>query len=468
MKTLVPRPYQKLIRDRILKKKRTAIWAFMGSGKTAATLLAIDLLKIVEDSPVLIVAPKLVAQVVWSDEVAKWSNFRHLTVSTVVGALSTRNRALAREADIYTVNFEQLPWLVDKLGDEWPFKTVVVDESSKLRGFRGSIQTSKTGKKFLRAGGTSRASALAKVAFSKVDRFIELTGTPAPNGIETLWGQMWFLDAGRRLGNTFSAFSRRWFSVGWDKYSLVPHPHAEEEVRERIADITFALRAEDWFDLKKPIVTNVMVELPPKARRMYREMEKDFYTEINKRGVNAPNAAVKAGKCSQLANGAVYVEEAGGAFEELHTSKIAALDRIVEEAGGMPVLVVYQFKHDLKRLLKAFPKGRKLDGKPATVKKWNSGGLPLMFLHAASAGHGNNFQDGGNIIVCFGMDWDLELYEQVLERIGPVRQLQSGHDRAVFVYHILAKGTIDELKLERLRTKASVQELLLREASKRL
>lgn len=465
MKSFTPRPYQTLIKERILKQPRCAVWSFMGSGKTAATLSALDILLPLEDTKVLIVAPPLVAKDVWPGEVEKWEELSHLKISAIVGDLSARLKALNTPADIYTTNFEQLPWLTEHFGKDWPFGIVVVDESSKLRGFRGSFQRSRKGTPFLRVGGGKRTAALAKIAFSKVKRFIELTGTPAPNGLKNLWGQIWYLDGGKRLGNSYSAFSQRWFTQSWNGFDIIPLPTADKEIRERVADITFALKASDWFDLKKPIVTNVFVDLPPKALANYKSMEKEFYTEIRGKGVEAVNAGGRDIRLSQIANGAIYTDEKKN-FEVIHDEKIKALESIIEEAEGMPILVVYVFKHDLAVLKKAFPKGKALDKDRQTVKDWNSGKIPLMFLHAASAGHGNNFQDGGNIIVFYGIDWDLELYAQVNERIGPARQHSSGYDRNVFVYHILARDTIDEIKLKRLETKRSVQELLIEAASR--
>jgi len=202
MKHFVPRLYQFYITDEIVSNARKAIWSFCGSGKTAATLMALDVLFPIYGAA-LVIAPQLVAKDVWPGETEKWIELSHLKVSPVVGSLSQRVRALQTPADVYTVNFEALEWLIEYLGESWPFKVVVVDESSKLRSFRGSFQRSKTGKVFLRSGGAKRASALAKVAFSKVERLIELIGTPAPNGLKTLWGQMWFLDGGKALGNSF-------------------------------------------------------------------------------------------------------------------------------------------------------------------------------------------------------------------------------------------------------------------------
>lgn len=466
-RSFTPRPYQKLITRWMLEHKRVGIWAFMGAGKTSATLDFIATLHLFDPSPVLIIAPLLVARDVWSDERDKWEDFSHLRVSTIIGSLSDRLRAIRTPADLYTVNFEQLPWLINYFGEKWPFKTVIVDECSKLRGFKGSEQISKNGKIFIRSGGTKRSSCLAKIAHTKIERFIGLTGTPASNGLKTLWGPMWFLDKGKCLGRTFQDFSMRWFVLGYDGFTLLPLPHAEKEIMESVSDVCFSLVAKDWFDLKEPVVNNIEVRLPLEAKRLYDDMEKDMYAEINTHGIEAVNAGVKRIKCSQMANGAIYTDDKHAAFETLHDAKIKALERIIEEAVGMPVLVVYEYRHDLERLLKAFPQGKALDKNKQTVRDWNKGKIPLMFLHAASAGHGNNFQDGGNIIVYFGVGVDLELYMQVLERIGPVRQLQSGYNRPVFVHHLIAKDTTDELDMKRIQTKRSIQDLLLEEAAKR-
>jgi len=205
-----------------------------------------------------------------------------------------------------------------------------------------------------------------------------------------------------------------------------------------------------------------MVTLPPKARKHYKDMEKEMFTSLDSgHEVEAFNAAAKTQKCLQIANGAMYVGEGAVEWRELHKAKIEALDSIVEEAAGMPVLVAYNFRSDLSRLLKAFPQGRHLDKNPQTIRDWNEGKIPLLFAHPASAGHGLNLQDGGNILVFFAVNWNLEEHLQIIERIGPTRQMQAGHDRPVFIHRILAKGTVDELVLERLETKREVQDILL-------
>jgi SNF2 family DNA or RNA helicase len=306
------------------------------------------------------------------------------------------------------------------------------------------------------------------VAFKHVKRFIELTGTPSPNGLVDLWGQCWFLDQGERLGRTFSAFAERWFMTGYNGFGLTPRANAQAEITERIKDLCLTIDPADYFDLRAPIVTNIYVDLPPAARRIYREMERQMFAAIGDRTVEAFNAAAVTNKCLQLSNGAVYVdahatEDASPRskeWREVHDAKLAALDSIVEEAAGAPVLVAYNFRSDLARLHAAFPYARVLDTDPDTIRAWNAGEIRMLLAHPASAGHGLNLQDGGNILVYFGHSWNLEEREQILERIGPVRQAQAGHDRGVFVYNLVATGTVDEVVLERLVSKCSVQDAL--------
>lgn len=431
----------------------------MGLGKTCSTLTALDILEITEPGPTLVLAPLRVAASTWPDEAAKWDHLRNVEVSAVVGTPAERRAALKKDAAIYATNFEQLPWLVEHLGAAWPFRKVVADESTRLKSFR------------LRQGGI-RAQSLARVAHRKVERFIELTGTPSPNGLADLWGQAWFLDQGVRLGRSFEAFKSRWFQsvqLGADRHAvrLDPLPFAQEQIEDRLRDLCLSLDARDWFDIAEPIVNVIRVELPAKARGMYREMEREMFLALdNGAEVEASNAASKTIKCLQLANGAIYTDEQCSAFAEVHDAKLQALEDVIEEAAGMPVLVAYHFKSDLARLQRAFPKGRALDQDPQTIRDWNAGKIPVLFAHPASAGHGLNLQDGGNILAFFGHWWDLEQYQQIIERIGPTRQAQAGHDRPVFIHHIVAADTVDELVMARRESKREVQDLLL-EALKR-
>lgn len=450
MKDFKPRAYQELIIRHIYETPRPAIWAGMGMGKTVSTLTALDGLSLLSNKPKLVLAPLRVAASTWPDEARKWA---HITseVVPIVGNAKQRRAALLQDAEIYTTNYENIPWLVEELGERWPFDTVVADESTKLKSYRS------------RQGG-KRARALAQVAFLS-ERFIELTGTPSPNGILDLWGQLYFLDKGARLGRSYTSFVNRWFRplrVGNSPFAVKHEllPGAQGEIHDRLRDICLTLDAKDYFDIKDPIVTDIHVTLPDAVRKMYKGLEREMFLQLESCTVSAENAAAKTVKCLQLANGAVYKDDSKD-WAEVHDLKLQALESVINEAAGMPVLVAYHFKSDLARILKAFPQSRVLDQDPQTIRDWNAGKIPILLAHPASAGHGLNLQDGGNILVFFSHWWDLEQYQQIVERIGPTRQLQAGHDRPVFIYHIIASDTVDELVVERRNSKRSVQDILL-------
>ena len=446
-----PHDYQLPTMDFIRQNKRCGVWAPMGGGKTVCTLTALDQLDLVEDVwPALVMAPLRVARTVWGPELKKWEHLAHLRASVVTGTPAERKKALRADAQIFCTNYENLVWLVEHLGDDWPFRTVVSDEFTRLKSFRMSQ-------------GSKRGQALKKVAFTKIDRFIGLTGTPSPNGLKDLWGQTWFLDQGERLGKSFTAFENRWFQRGRDGFSLTPMPHADAEIHAKIHDAYITVKG---LDVDEPIYNQIFVDLPPDVRSVYDAMEEEKFAEIKQKGVGAANAAVKTGKLLHIANGAVYTADSDipdekGEWADLHDAKIEALKSVIEEANGAPVMVAYNFRHDLEKLKKAFPKARVLDAKPSTEADWNKGKIPVMFAHPASAGHGLNLQDGGNILVFFGVDWNLENFMQIIERIGPMRQKQSGYDRPVFVHLILARDTMDLGVYERLIGKKSVQDVLL-------
>lgn len=453
----VPRSYQKLIVDNILYNKRTAVFAGMGLGKTASTLEAIRQIKAVRPSlTVLIIAPLRVAQSTWPDEVRKWDSFKNLRVSVICGSAKARRDALLADADIFTINYENIPWLVEELKGDWFFDLIVADESTRLKGLRARQ-------------GTQRAKALAKVAF-KSEGFVELTGTPAPNGLLDLWGQMWFLDKGARLGKSFSAFQREFFypisrgggATRWVEWKL--QEGSDKRIKRRIENVSITVNPEDYFDVAKNIFNDIVVELPREVMRQYRKFARELYLELESGAeVTAANAAVKTGRLLQMASGAVYVEDGEGsdAYTVIHRTKIEALASVIEEANGAPVLCAYSYRHEVDRILKAFPFARVLDKSPQTIRDWNKGKIPLLLAHPASCGHGLNLQDGGNILVFFSCTWSLELHDQIVERIGAVRQAQAGHDRPTFVHYLVAKGTLDEAVKERLSTKRDILDVLL-------
>lgn len=486
-KVWVPHPYQHQMGDHIADAgPRSALWVPMGMGKSVVVLSALDLMFLLgeETKPALVVAPKRVAQSTWPDEALKWQHLRHIEVQPILGNLASRLAALRNtNASVFTINYENVEWLVAHFkGKPWPFGRLIPDEATRVKGLRVSIQKSKkTGKEFLAGQGSVRAKALATVAFKPdgVTGVIELSGTPAPNGLQDLWGQLWFLDKGARLGRTYQGFSERWFSKSYDGFSLEPMPFAMEQIQERCHDLCLSVEPAV---ADKPIFVPVFIDLPTKARVLYHEMEKHMFMEIKEHEVKNRNrlaltmtdtgmlsvhkieafgAAARTMKCLQLANGAVYVGDDNKEFKEVHDAKIQALDSIITEAAGAPVLVAYHFKSDLARLLRAFPSGRHLDDKPATITAWNAGRIPILFAHPASAGHGLNLQDGGNILAVFGHWWNLEEYLQIIERIGPTRQMQSGHPRPVYVYNIIARDTVDEMVMERRDSKREVQDILV-------
>lgn len=450
-KTLVPHDYQHDIIEFIQDTPRCAVWAGMGTGKTVSTLTAVDALSTVEDAfPMLVLAPLRVAKSTWPDEIEEWAHLKGLRVSVICGTASERKAALGATADVYTVNYDNLEWLVKACGrNGWRFKTIIADEFTRLKGYR------------LRQGAT-RARALSAVAY-KSERFVGLTGTPSPNGLIDLWGQTWFLDRGARLGHSYTAFEDRWFKKGYNGYGIEPLPHAEKEIFALLRDICLTVAG---LPVDEPIKNIISVTMPPDARSAYDEMEADMYTELgDETAVEVFSAASKSMKLLQFASGAVYIDDKQN-WTETHRAKIEALESVIEEANGAPVLVAYHFKSDLARLQKAFPKARVLDANPKTIKDWNAGKIPVLFAHPASAGHGLNLARGGNILVFFTCNWNLEEHMQIIERIGPMRQKQAGLNRPVFIHYLVAKRTVDELVLDRLHNKRRVQDVIL-EAMKR-
>lgn len=458
----VARPPQLVITDAIIDHDRINVWAGMGFGKTGATLDAIDRLSVVESGPTLVVGPLRVAEVTWPDELEKWDHLGHWRSSAIVGSQADRLKALKRDANLFTVNFENVPWLVDhfrvgKRGTRWPFRRVIFDECTRLQGFR------------LKQG-SAQAGALGKVAHSVVRQWVNLTGTPAPNGLRGLWGQNWFIDEGRRLGRTHQAFMDRWFQQGHATHffadggsTRVRAIHAvewaEDEIKGLMRDVTISLQAKDWFpNLKEPIKNPIKVRLPTKARLHYREMEKRLFTEIRGHEIEAVHAASKSMKLLQIASGAVY--DADREWHEVHGAKMEALGSVLQDANGAPVLAVYQWKPTLYRMQKAFKKGVLIKSAEA-IRAWNRGEIDLGFVHPQSIGHGISLQDGGNIICHVDQWWDFERHDQINERLGAMRQMQSGYDRDVFQHYLVAEDTVDEDVLRRHETKRSVQDAMM-------
>lgn len=461
-----PHAYAPMASTFMAERQKCALWAKPGMGKTVLSLTHVaNGIELAGDSfPTLIVAPKRVAKDGWSTEASKWEHLRHLEVVKIMGSVDERKAALRRvgSAQVFTVNYDVLVWLVEYLEEErktWPFLRVIPDEATKLKGFR--VQQ-----------GTARAGALGKVAHKHCREWLELTGTPSPNGLKDLWGQMWFIDQGQRLGRSYSAFEERWFAYKRvtdaisKKPGIVPviMPFAQDQIMERLKDICLTLDPRDWFDLQEPIVNIIPVQLPASARKHYRELEKEMFTQLGDFDVEVFNAAALTNKCLQAANGAMYLDPeryGKGKWIEIHDEKLEALDELATATGDDPLLVAYQFKSDLARLKRRFPDALDLSqDQDLALAKLGEG--KLWLAHPQSVGHGvDGLQAWCNRMVYFAQDWNLETHDQILERVGPMRQFQEGRSDGFFIDYIVAEDTIDEVVVARRDGKRSVQDTLM-------
>jgi SNF2 family DNA or RNA helicase len=452
---------QKWAADLLYRQPAVILAWDMGAGKTAAVLTAIRrLLDADRVRKVLIVAPLLVAETTWPDEIDEWEHTALLRFSIVTGTEKKRIAALKAEADIYCVNKENVPWLWKHLRDgaDWDFDMLVIDEASMLKsGVKrsvGSKEQQAERRKKREAAPLSRFGVLAQ-ARKKVDHVVEMTGTPAPNGLHNLWGLAYIADLGERLGSSRSAFEDRWFTREAFTMKLIPTAAAHREIPERLQDIMFSLDPADYASLPEMVENRVVVDLPEKVMAEYRRFKRTLVSETY--DVEAMNRGVLTNKLLQFANGSMYQED--GDDIAVHDLKLDALERIIEEAMGEPVLVAYGYKFDLSRIRKRYPKAIVLNEQDArsTVRRWNEGAIPLLLAHRASAGHGLNMQYGSGIMVQYGLTHDLELYQQFNKRLH-----RPGQTRTVFNHHIIARGTIDEDILPILADKAGVQDDVLR------
>ena len=438
MKQFTPYPHQLAGIDWIVDHPACALLWGMGTGKTVTTLTAIDRLlnDYLEDGPVLVIAPKRVALDTWTTESQGWAHLSHLRVATVVGTAKQRQDALASRADIYVINRENVVWLLDELGSRWPFPIVVVDELSSFKSAQAK-----------------RWKALRRVR-GRIRRFIGLTGTPRPNGLEDLWPQLYLLDQGERLGKTLGAFRARYLipekSNGPIVYSYRPKEGAEDEVYSRIGDICMSIKKEDVLKLPGQIYTDVTVRPPAALLKKYKAFEKDKVLEcLDADGeIVAGSAAALTNKLLQFANGAIY--DLDGQVHELHDLKLDALEELVEQAGGDPVLILYAYQHDEARIRQRID-CRKLDTSE-DIRDWNAGKIPVAIAHPASIGHGLNLQHGGHILIWFGLTWSLELYQQANERLN-----RPGQKNVCRIFHIVLQGTHDERVLRALERKEKGQ-----------
>lgn len=434
-----PYPHQAAGIEWILQRPACALFWSMGTGKTVTTLTAINRLLYdrMEDGPVLVIAPKRVAENTWSKETAKWEHLQHLRVVKIMGTAKQRKEALVGVfekpfGDVYVINRENVVWLVDTIGKHWPFPIVVIDELSSFKSARAK-----------------RWKALRRVR-GRIRRLIGLTGTPRPNGIEDLYPEIYLLDQGERLGRTLSAFRARYLLPekmnGHIVYSYRPRDGAEAEVYDRLSDICMSIRKDDVLQLPGQIYEDIVLTAPPALLKQYKQFERDKVLKcLDADGeIVAGTQAALTNKLLQFSNGAIYDQD--GQAHRLHDVKLDALEELVEGAGGDPVLVLYAYKHDAERIRERVV-CRALDT-PDDIDAWNRGEIPVALAHPASIGHGLNLQDGGHIIIWFGLTWSLELYQQANERLN-----RPGQKNVCRIYHLILQGTHDERVLKALNNK---------------
>lgn len=441
-----PHDYQQYAIEYIRTHPVAAVLLDMGLGKTSITLTALNdlLFDYFDVHKILVIAPLRVARNTWSGEIGKWEHLVDLQYSIIVGTEKERKSALAKRADIYIINRENVQWLIEKSGYPFDFDMVVVDELSSFKNHD-----------------SKRFKALMKVR-PKVKRIVGLTGTPSGNGLMDLFAEFKLLDMGERLGRFIGNYRVNYFKPdkmnGPIVYSYKPLPGAEQRIYDAISDITISMKAADHLKMPELINSRYEVQMDGQEKQNYDQMKEQLVLSLPEGEVTAANAASLSGKLLQMANGAIYTDD--GEIQLIHDKKLDALEDMIEAANGKSVLVAYWFKHDLKRIMLRLAEKKisfeKLDS-DASIEKWNKGEIPVALIHPASAGHGLNLQNGGNTLIWFGLTWSLELYQQTVARLW--RQGQTAG--TVVVEHIITAGTIDERVMKALELKDNTQSALI-------
>lgn len=447
-----PHPYQAYCIERLLTDTALGLYLDMGLGKTVITLTAIADLEYnrFQVSRALVIAPKKVAEATWQREASKWDHLRHLRFSTILGSEARRIRALNTPADVWVINRENIPWLVEYCRNAWPFDMVVIDESSSFKNHKAK-----------------RFKALTWVR-KYILRIVELTGTPAPNGLLDLWAQIYLLDGGQRLGKRITQFRERYFDPdqrGRDMvYSYKPKDGAGHVIRQLIGDICVSMKAEDYITLPDCTYDDIPVVLDARAKQAYARLEREMLLQVDESTIDAGSAAVLTNKLLQLCNGAVYDEQRHAV--EIHRCKIDAFLETVEALGGQSVLVFYNFQHDLERIEAALSgsglRVRRLTG-PDEEAAWNNREIDILLAHPASCAYGLNLQQGGNHVIWFGLNWSLELYQQANKRLH-----RQGQASKVIVHHLVVTGGVDEDVIAALNDKCTTQDRLMQALKARI
>ncbi|TIX43146.1 MAG: ATP-dependent helicase [Mesorhizobium sp.] len=453
---------QRLISDIIKDCPAKLIISAMGSGKTGATLDALyDLLNRFEIQHVLVIAPFFVAKNTWPDEIEAWEHTRVLSYAVAVGDVDERKAAIKRRAEITTINFENLTWLAQHIRtiENWYWDCVIIDESSRFKSGEGRTKPTKvkTVNKAgeitikVRKGGNMTRFGIMTTARRKISRIVELTGTPAPQGIIDLWGQAYLLDQGRRLGPDKSAFERRYFEKDRYTHTVTPRANAERDILAKLEDLLVSIPQEKV--VPDPRFIPMKVDLPEHAMRDYREFEKTLFSEPY--DVEAVSNGVLANKLLQFANGHLYKEDRS--VVHIHDAKMEALEELVDSAQGENLLVFYSFKFDKDAIRKRYPHAIVANENKDAVSLWNQRKIRMLLAHPASIGHGTNLQYGGHIAAWFGLTFSLELWLQANARLP-----RPGQTDQVLIYPIIARGTYDERALTILNVKDMTQDRIIR------
>lgn len=431
--------YQNRAYSHAIRHAFSALFLDLGLGKSVTTLTVIvDLLNWMEVNKPIIVAPKLVAEKTWSDEIKNWEHTQHLRLSKIVGNASQRKKALTAEADVWVIGRDNVAWLVDLLGEFWPFDMVVLDESTSFKNPQ-SVRFKKM-KKVMELG--------------KVDRMIQLTGTPAPNGLMDLWAPLYLLDKGERLGTTLEGFRNRYFTKNDYEHRYRIREGAQESIHEKISDICISMRKEDWLEL--PELHNVTTEVDLPNMHEYDMFAEEAVLQLEEGEITAVNAGALYSKLLQFCNGAVYDSEHN--YHVVNDAKLDKLEEMVENLNGSPVLVFYSFQSDVDRIRQRIKNTVTLTGsrKPTEImNSWDRGEIPVMLVHPASA-YGLNIQTGGHHIIWFGVPSNLEWYQQAVGRLH-----RQGQQYGVINMHLITEGTIEEEVVERSIDKTLTQDTLI-------
>ncbi|ADH98304.1 SNF2-related protein [Salisediminibacterium selenitireducens] len=424
--------YQQYAIDFICQQRIASLILDMGLGKTVITLTALFdlLLDSFHVRKVLVVAPLRVGRDVWPEELDKWDHLEPLRYEVAIGNPEERLAALHRSAPITIINRENITWLIEKSGYPFDFDMVVIDELSSFKSHQ-----------------SKRFKSMMKVR-SKVTRIVGLTGTPSSNGLMDLWAEYRLLDKGERLGRFISHYRDAFFEPDKRNQQVIftykLKPGAEEQIYERIQDITISMKGSDHLSLPPLIVNERHVQLSEKEMARIEAIKRDLIITVEGEDITASNAAALSGKLLQMANGAVYDDQ--GQPIAIHERKLDALEDMVEAANGKPVLIAYWFKHDLDRI-QAWIEATVLSN-AASIQQWNEGRIQVGLIHPASAGHGLNLQFGGSTLIWFGLTWSLELYQQTNARL-----YRQGQTESVAIHHLIGKGTLDERVMKALKKK---------------